>query len=165
MNNASDGPMSDTKLCSTCKLELPSTTEFFNKNKRGSYGLHSKCKQCTNEYSKKYYYTGYKKKRAESVKNNPIMAKYLQYINMLWTYYRLREPDFRDLMDSQEGCCAICEDSLVKPAHSNNNCHVDHCHSRGNVRGLLCGKCNAMIGYAQDNSTTLIKAASYLRRI
>jgi hypothetical protein len=40
---------------------------------------------------------------------------------------------------------------------------VDHNHETGKVRHLLCGNCNMMIGYANENPLTLEKAAAYLR--
>jgi len=37
------------KMCSGCGTEFPATTEYFDKNKNGKYGLHSKCKPCRSE--------------------------------------------------------------------------------------------------------------------
>ena len=41
--------------------------------------------------------------------------------------------------------------------------HIDHCHSSGKVRGLLCLKCNAFIGLAKENINTLVSAIEYLK--
>jgi 5-methylcytosine-specific restriction endonuclease McrA len=38
------------KRCTTCGKEFPATTEYFNKQSRGLYGVNSKCKSCTREY-------------------------------------------------------------------------------------------------------------------
>ena len=49
----------DTKKCTgPCGRELPATTEFFHKNKKGKYGIHTECKECCN-------------KRQEEKRNNP----------------------------------------------------------------------------------------------
>jgi hypothetical protein len=59
----------------------------------------------------------------------------------------------------QDSKCAICArhiDELPKTLD------VDHCHTTGKVRGLLCGKCNMGIGYFQDNTKTINKALAYL---
>lgn len=44
----------NTKICGTCKKELPATNEFFSKKSSGKYGLSNKCKECAKEYSKMY---------------------------------------------------------------------------------------------------------------
>ena len=57
---------------------------------------------------------------------------------------------------NQNGACAICGIVSQKPLH------VDHNHSTGRVRGLLCTRCNSMIGYARDSVTLLQKGIEYL---
>jgi hypothetical protein len=54
----------------------------------------------------------------------------------------------------QLGCCAICkaEGPLV----------IDHDHSSGAVRGLLCQQCNSGLGFFRDNIDTLKQAIAYL---
>jgi hypothetical protein len=42
--------MMTTRVCTVCKKELPATTEYFQKQKTGKYGLQSKCKSCAHEY-------------------------------------------------------------------------------------------------------------------
>tara|TARA_R110002072_G_C7617892_1_gene505648 strand:+ start:98 stop:529 length:432 start_codon:yes stop_codon:yes gene_type:complete len=53
--------------------------------------------------------------------------------------------------------CGICKEVLGK-----KKC-IDHCHSSGNVRGLLCHNCNVMIGHGRDNISTLTAAIEYLK--
>lgn len=50
----------------------------------------------------------------------------------------------------QQGCCLICKErrTLV----------VDHCHEQGHVRGLLCQRCNIIVGYV-DSHPKLIRLA------
>jgi hypothetical protein len=40
--------------------------------------------------------------------------------------------------------------------------HADHDHKTGEIRGLLCFMCNHILGHAEDNKETLLKAAAYL---
>lgn len=54
--------------------------------------------------------------------------------------YGLEQEDFTKLLTSQKGCCAICAAPFLKTPH------IDHCHSTGKIRGLLCGPCNTGLG-------------------
>lgn len=66
---------------------------------------------------------------------------------------------FEQMKETQSGCCAICgkhQDVLTKTL-----C-VDHCHSTGKIRGLLCNNCNSGIGFLKDNTTILKAAIKYL---
>lgn len=62
------------------------------------------------------------------------------------------------LWESQDGKCAICKDAIETP---NIGC-VDHDHSTIKMRGMLCGSCNKMLGYARDNIESLKSAIVYL---
>lgn len=89
---------------------------------------------------------------------------------------QLRDRDFRkkygiDIVEyqrmlvDQRGVCASCE----KPETRVENgvirmLSVDHNHTTGAVRGLLCSGCNLAIGYACDDPEVLIRAAAYLKK-
>jgi hypothetical protein len=70
--------------------------------------------------------------------------------------YGLTESQYDEMKVKQNGVCAICGIVSQKPLH------VDHNHSTGRVRGLLCTRCNSMIGYARDSVTLLQKGIEYL---
>lgn len=73
--------------------------------------------------------------------------------------YSLSKEDFYTLLDSQNGRCAICLNTMPK-----GSAVVDHCHDTGLVRGLLCGGCNSGIGHLQDGRDLDIfdRAKAYL---
>lgn len=87
---------------------------------------------------------------------------YHQKLYWLDVRYNLTEQQYRDKMDSQFGCCAICGTSLADKVYSRDQVHVDHNHVTGEVRGLLCGMCNKGIGCLQDSSEILKKALNYM---
>jgi hypothetical protein len=75
--------------------------------------------------------------------------------------YGLSFNDFMQLMERQGGVCAICG----MPPPEGRHLDVDHCHSTGHVRGLLCNRCNNLLQRAKDNPGVLMRAADYLNRL
>lgn len=76
--------------------------------------------------------------------------------------FGLTPEDYVRMLDEQHGVCAICGGPQV--GGKNRRLCVDHCHKTGEVRGLLCTKCNAGLGMYDDNVDTLAKALAYLRK-
>lgn len=74
--------------------------------------------------------------------------------------YGITDEQYQQKLQEQEGVCAIC--GADKPGRNHENMHVDHNHSTGEVRGLLCDLCNRGLGYFKDNNQLLRKAAAYL---
>lgn len=70
--------------------------------------------------------------------------------------YGITDIEFRTLLAEQGGRCRICLGEMTSP-------HVDHCHTSGRVRGLLCGPCNRAIGLLKDDPDAAQRAAEYLR--
>jgi hypothetical protein len=69
-------------------------------------------------------------------------------------------PEEKAAMVLSQGGCGICKTDAPGPS----DWHVDHCHNTGRVRGILCNRCNLMLGHARDNTTTLSAAIDYLQR-
>lgn len=75
--------------------------------------------------------------------------------------YGMLEGDFEEWWNAQSGRCAICEDDLE---HGKGGLAVDHDHVTGDVRGLLCTRCNVGIGMFRDDVQLLSQAITYLCR-
>lgn len=73
--------------------------------------------------------------------------------------YGLTEEEYKKLFASQNNKCAICGCEF----NENNKGFVDHSHINNEVRGLLCTKCNTLLGMANDNIEVLEKAIQYLK--
>ena len=71
--------------------------------------------------------------------------------------YNITEADYDRILAEQNGGCGICG---VLPAHK--TFHIDHDHTTGHVRGILCHQCNMMLGGAGDLVDTLEKGIQYL---
>ena len=73
--------------------------------------------------------------------------------------YGLSEQGFNNIFSSQSEKCAICFDTITK-----ESAHIDHCHSQGHVRGLLCSKCNQGIGLLRESRSIMLSAIKYLEK-
>jgi len=67
--------------------------------------------------------------------------------------------DYNNLKKKQNYKCAICD---TEKSSEGRDFHVDHCHTTGKVRGLLCSRCNTALGSFKDSIDTLKRAIKYL---
>lgn len=74
--------------------------------------------------------------------------------------YNLSPTDVERMLKEQDGRCAICR-GLIGPEWY-GNLHVDHNHTTGKVRGLLCSACNTGLGLFKDSVRRLAQAIVYL---
>lgn len=96
--------------------------------------------------------------RAARIKNNPERVAMIARNSALKAVYGITLDDYNKLFEKQGGQCAICSKTQERTLH------VDHCHSSGRVRGLLCQKCNMAIGLLHDSVDLLKKAVKYLNK-
>lgn len=78
--------------------------------------------------------------------------------------YDLTLEQYNELLIKQKGVCALCglvETAVEKYHKGIKRLAVDHCHTTGNIRGLLCSSCNIGIGNLKHNPELLRKAAVY----
>lgn len=75
--------------------------------------------------------------------------------------YGITLGDYEQMLVEQDFKCAICgnEDEV-----EGRRLAIDHCHDSGEVRGLLCGKCNRGLGLFYDNEDLLQNAIQYLNK-
>lgn len=132
------------RRCARCK-EWQSIANF---GPQGKYYA-SYCRPCS-----RVKYREYNKNRPEPRNRSAYILEWkrLNYFGV--TRYQLRE-----LLDDQDGVCAICGRVLDW-----RKMHVDHDHIVNQVRGLLCYKCNIGLGHFDDDSDLILGALKYLRR-
>ncbi len=80
-----------------------------------------------------------------------------------WTY-GLSDEEYTSMLDTQHGKCAICKKEPIGRIDKTRKLHVDHCHTTGKVRGLLCLHCNRGLGGFLDSVPSLQTAIKYLER-
>ena len=111
-------------------------------------------------------------KRKESLKkyNNSEarkqrMKEYYQENKDAWVekslqkLYGISLEDYRNLLSEQNNSCKICErpQSMFKRKFA-----VDHCHTTGKVRGLLCMNCNTSLGLMKENPNAVENMRNYI---
>lgn len=127
-------------------------------NKRGHYKQVSKlqtriCKECTLELDISCFIS-------KDQKRSKLTCHKCQHLKNYGITFR----DYQDLFNKQNGVCAICK--LPETRHNGQNIMslaVDHNHTSGYVRGLLCANCNRAIGLLKDDINLLKNAINYLK--
>lgn len=149
------------KPCSTCK-EIKDDAQF----------RYNKCVSCHNEYRRKHYQPDPNKRTEYHAKyrrdNKEKIEKYRKENLERARRHRLRQYSgmtlelYEELLEAQEGTCALCPAKYRHPNNVHKLC-VDHNHETGAVRGLLCSACNSGLGYFKDDTELLLKAITYLK--
>lgn len=105
-------------------------------------------------------------KKLPKTKEKTVTTRNSQLSRMLQRTYGLTLQMYRRLLRSQNYACAICgkkvTDKKIKNFHLKMELCVDHDHSSGLVRGLLCGNCNSGLGMFKDSQQSLNNAVNYL---
>lgn len=125
------------KMCPACKFWKP-VKDFFKDASRPD-GFHAYCSVC--------------------LKQRAYAARDLTKKRYRFSAYGLTHEAYTDLVNSQDGKCAICK---IEPGEI--RFHIDHCHTTGEVRGILCINCNRALGCFRDDTDLLSAAISYLNR-
>lgn len=71
---------------------------------------------------------------------------------------------YKELLIKQNGVCAICKNPETSETNRGTlrQLAVDHCHTTGKVRGLLCRNCNVSLGMLKENKETILNMLEYL---
>ncbi len=108
----------------------------------------------------KAYQDGYRKANASAISTQK-KAKYkkdpsVERNRLLKYWYGITLADYEEFLRKQNGACAICKNTY------DYTLHVDHNHTTGEIRGLLCHNCNMAIGHLQDSSELARATALYI---
>ena len=77
--------------------------------------------------------------------------------------YGITADEYDRMLAAQGGVCAICGETAITTTF-HKRLHVDHDHTTGVVRGILCQHCNRALGMMRENPGLLRAAADYLER-
>jgi hypothetical protein len=130
------------KKCTACGLVKP--LHDFPKQSSRRLGIHAQCKACASLRFKEY--------RQKNIDRMKLYDRITHYVKK----YGLSREDALELVRDRVGACDICGNK--------GKLNVDHHHTTGLVRGMLCYKCNTMLGFAEDDIDSLKKAIAYLEK-
>jgi hypothetical protein len=165
------------RRCKTCQKEnrnkyrsryrekcITATKAWTEKNKE-KFNASRKAWAKKNAIKLKEYHKAYYQANQERIKSQKkeyrarcgiVYDNQRRYANHLKQNFGLTVQDFNRLSKLQNGCCAICGEQPKRKLH------VDHCHTTGKIRGLLCQRCNMGLGNFCDSPELLVKAIAYL---
>lgn len=126
------------KRCSHCKQTKDICN--FNKNKSTKDGFHHQCKDCANKYRIKY-----QKTKTAKIRQKHAMLKYR---------YSLTKEEYDNLLKIQNNKCPICNIEIIQ---EKGKYAIDHNHKTNKVRGILCNRCNFIVGILECNDDDIIK--------
>ena len=137
-----------TKICSNCGLDK--LVSEFSKKASAADGYSYKCKDCQNKYNREHWYPKNKDKQRTASR----LYKERNKLKIRAKQYNVNEDFLRIKVAVAGGKCEICG----KEARLN----IDHDHSTGKYRGLLCANCNWGLGMFEDDIERLKRAIKYL---
>ena len=126
------------RVCIKCSAEKENNSINFVSDKNGIKNI---CRSCDASRRSVNYKDNIKREKNYRLKKE----------------YGISIEEYDERLKKQNGCCAIC---LKQP--SKKRLAVDHSHSTGKIRGLLCSNCNTAIGKFKDDKSLLAKAIDYL---
>jgi hypothetical protein len=144
------------KECSSCKAIKPPVDFYIAR--RNKDGLQPFCKPCCSAKDAAYYKANKEKKKAIS------KAYYLANPGRTWAtklkrYYNITAKDYSQMFALQGGRCAGCQ---RHQSEFKRRLAVDHCHTTGKVRSLLCFSCNSLLGKFNEDFDLLKRVTQNL---
>ncbi len=143
------------KRCTGCNEEKSLT--LFGFDKRPGRGQYARCKDCRK--AELQVYRENNREKVREYERAQYALKPHKRSRHLKSKYGITHAQYELLLAHQLGKCKICDRSaeLLKQTLA-----VDHDHSTGAIRGLLCAECNRLLGCARDRPDVLDSARRYL---
>lgn len=98
-------------------------------------------------------YKQYQREYAKTHKDKELLWRTKSWLKM---NYGITLEEYNTKLNSQMGVCAICYKSTKRTLS------VDHNHTTGKIRGLLCHNCNVALGLLKEDKNILNRMIDYL---
>jgi hypothetical protein len=152
--------------CSKCKQIKPETAFRVRPDRPRGRGRWSACRDCerayaTSEHGRKLSQQRTRKNIQKLRETNIAALRRRERDGNLKRLYGISATDYDKLLTLQHGVCAICKQ---QPQNGRGGkLHLDHDHTTGKIRGLLCHGCNIGIGNFKENPYVLANAIQYVQ--
>jgi hypothetical protein len=125
--------------------------------------IDEKQKQYVNDHKteRKKYKKQYDEKTKEQRKKYCVENEKMLRDHLIKKKYGITAEQYDAQLNKQEGKCEICHQP--QEDFKKRFC-VDHDHTTGEIRGLLCFKCNLVLGHANDDTNILSEAIQYVEK-
>lgn len=127
----------ELKNCNRCKERK--SFQHFSRDKTRKDGMTIVCKECQSSYIK-------------SLTRDRTRDYHYK------KYYGISLIEYNDMLLAQECKCAVCRQISTK------RLNVDHNHTTGEVRALLCNHCNSSLGLMKEDIGLLLSMIEYIRK-
>lgn len=152
----------DLKYCNGCGMKKLLSEFFRRRGRKNGDGLASRCKDCASASAVRW-----RKAHPERVRElNGIAVHRHRRRHLNMSYCRrmglqFTEADFQAMWISQDHKCAICGQ---RPTPFNKKRFpIDHDHATGQIRAIVCHKCNLLVGILEKDPGLVQKAQAYIR--
>ena len=147
------------KRCPCCR-EIKVVSLFYKKIARTARGWawDSRCIECSRGQCRSYSASNRETRNArlrQWRKKNPESARRHDKNGRLKQKYGLSIEKVEKMRTAQNGKCAIC-------GKETKRLFVDHCHTKGHVRALICQTCNTFLCWYEKKADTIIKFQEYI---
>lgn len=110
-----------------------------------------RCYVCKKDFSRKFVVIS-------SSKSNLYECKECSADRKRMYKYGINPEQYQELVNKSSGKCDLCGKKVA-----NKRLQIDHDHSTGEIRGLLCIDCNTSLGKLGDNIKGIYSALEYLK--
>jgi hypothetical protein len=151
-----DGGGFGVRSCKACGVRREDDEFYTRVDNKGRTITAARCKPCVREDTKRRR-AGVPQKQTEYTPFERYRANQRGRFNRMG----ITACQYTRMRIEQDERCAICREPFEMGGKTPP---IDHCHTTGRVRGLLCTPCNVGIGGLRDNPEWLRAAAEYVER-
>ena len=137
-------------FCTKCGITVDTEEDLnlFPKDKSKPTGYRNQCKNCRSIIREKWKSKNLEKEGKRRADGH------------MRRRYGITLDEYDEMFEQQNGKCAIC--GTREKAKGKTRMNIDHCHTTGKVRALLCNNCNSGIGKFKEDINIMSNAISYI---